>query len=70
MLKQQDKYEPGLSAAERLYRDATDRLEKNFFNSMTENKGGQSQMISQTSKWITEQSNMFNGNLKDFHARQ
>ena len=26
--------------------------------------------ISQTSKWISEQSNMFNGNLKDFHARQ
>ena len=26
--------------------------------------------ISQCSKWISENSNMFNGNLKDFHARQ
>lgn len=26
--------------------------------------------ISSTSKWISEQSNMFNGNMKDFHARQ
>ena len=25
---------PALSAAERLYRDANDRLEKNFFNTM------------------------------------
>ena len=72
---------PGLSAAERLYRDATDRLEKNFFQSIQEtgNKGQYFDnnhaatfhpAISHSSKWISENSNMFNGNLKDFHARQ
>lgn len=73
-------FEPqGEDVVDRLYRDATTRLEKTFFNSMENDNprfsaaGGGTQYqpnISQSSKWISEQSNMFNGNLKDFHARQ
>ena len=58
-----------LPVKERLYRDATDRLERNFFNTMVENDKGRPQ-ISQQSKWISENSQMFNGNLKDFYERQ
>lgn len=61
-------------AHERLYRDATNRLENKFFNTM--NDIGDNRMsnankpsISQKSGWLTENSTMFNGNLKDFHAR-
>ena len=69
---------PGLSVNERLYRDAADRVERNFFNTMNEEEnfnsrsrqslgGGQ---INKNSQWISENSNMFNGNLKDFYSRQ
>lgn len=71
---------PGYSAAERLYRDATERLEKNFFNTMNDGydrvanrpstAGGYNPHISAQSKMISEHSTMFNGNLKDFHSRQ
>ena len=73
---------PGLSVQERLYKDATDRLERNFFKTMHEDVNltprGNSMKnpkqfqpnISQSSKWISENSHMFNGNLKDFHERQ
>ena len=70
---------PGYSAAERLYRDATERLEKNFFNTMNDgyakvanrpNTAGYNPHISQHSRAIAEGSTMFNGNLKDFHSRQ
>ena len=57
-----------LPVQERLYRDATDRLERNFFNTMVEGDKGKPS-ISQQSKWISENSQMFNGNLKDFHDR-
>jgi len=59
-----------MSAAERLYRDANERLEKNFFNTMhPETTATYQPHISQSSKWIVENSNMYNGNLKDFHSR-
>lgn len=58
-----------LPVQERLYRDATDRLERNFFNTMVENDP-QKPHISQQSKWISENSQMFNGHMKDFYERQ
>lgn len=56
---------PGMSAAERLYKDAQDRLEKQFFQTTNDFKP----QISHGSKYMTENSNMFAGNLKDFHSR-
>jgi hypothetical protein len=66
-----------LSVNERLYRDAADRVERNFLNTMNEEEnfnskarpslgGGQ---MNGNSNWISENSNMFNGNLKDFYSR-
>ena len=63
----------GMTAADRLYRDATDRLEKNFFQSMQDLHEGAKTgrpAISANSKWMSENSMMFNGIMKDFHARQ
>jgi len=77
----------GLSVTERLYQDATDRLERNYFSNENDinlgNQVGRSSKlmqnaygnqyqphISHQSKFISEQSNMFNGNNKDFIERQ
>lgn len=56
---------PGFSAAERLYRDATDRLEKNFFNTLNEGKNThfQSRMSDNSAAYT-------NNHLKDFYERQ
>ena len=57
-------------AHERLYRDATNRIENKYFNTMNQFDEKQFRpAISQKSNWMTDNSTMFNGNLKDFHAR-
>ena len=68
MKDDQNSYREQPQAHERLYRDATNRLENKFFNTI--NDGDHKPNISQKSGWISENSTMFNGNLKDFHARQ
>jgi len=67
------------AVAERLYKDATDRLERNFFAQADESKiyvdnrngGGPNHRpsMSQTSKQLSQSNQMFHGNLKNFHDR-
>lgn len=73
----QNHQENKLSVNERLYKDATDRLERNFFAQGDAGQyGGQSASarhrpsISQTSKQMAQGNQMFQGNLKNFHERQ
>lgn len=60
-----------LSVNDRLYKDATDRLERNFFAQGDDTQFGKHKPnISQTSKSIINKNEMFQGNLKNFHDRQ
>jgi hypothetical protein len=59
---------------ERLYKDANSRIEKNmnYHDSVNEQLNRDHPFhpqISTTSKYMSEQSNMFNGNYKDFYER-
>ena len=60
---------------ERLYKDASDRIERTMnahdsITAQTNNEYSFHPQISKTSKYISEQSEMFSGNNKDFFDRQ